>query len=366
MVDWFLPGWSVALAVTSASGDVVIPSGQSCLLLQNDGGVVCFVRWGSVVQVATSSDLPLLPGRGLVVAPGQATHVAAIAPGGLTVLRITGGSGRVANIIQGVVSAAASISPPLDSIAPAVAAYSLRRLRSAYAGQAVNVRRSSDNAVSDVGFAGNDFNVAGYNAFVGGGSGFIATWYDQTGNGHHATQATLANQPGVSLSVTSTGRSAVTGLAITSSLAAVVPASVLPLTLAAVTQRTGSFGTYGIPLSLGNFNPGIFYQNSANGGLGVANLNSAIGATLVVGDAPFHSTIALKLAGGGSTVVVDGVSNSAGLADVTGLTGLYVFDVGVSTGLVGNVCEAVYFSSALSGGDQATLYANQKAYYGTP
>jgi hypothetical protein len=90
---------------------------------------------------------------------------------------------------------------PLEAAPGAVAAWSLRRLSASYAGMAVNVRRSSDNAVQDIGFVGNDFDVAGFNTFVGGGNGFVATWYDQSGNGRNATQGTNANQPQVIPSV---------------------------------------------------------------------------------------------------------------------------------------------------------------------
>jgi len=43
-------------------------------------------------------------------------------------------------------------SLPLDGLPASAAAFSLRRLRSAYAGPAVRVRRSSDNAEADIGF----------------------------------------------------------------------------------------------------------------------------------------------------------------------------------------------------------------------
>lgn len=87
-------------------------------------------------------------------------------------------------------------TPPLDQIAPASAAFSLRRIRSAYTGPAVRVRRFSDNAEADIGFtsAGN-LNTVDLLAFCGTSSGFDATWYDQSGNGRNLRQATQAAQP---------------------------------------------------------------------------------------------------------------------------------------------------------------------------
>lgn len=75
-------------------------------------------------------------------------------------------------------------------------AYSLRKLRSDYSGSCIKIRRSSDNATQNIGFDSN--NVVDTNAissFIGGGSGFIDTWYDQSGNGNNATQSTNSNQP---------------------------------------------------------------------------------------------------------------------------------------------------------------------------
>ena len=58
------------------------------------------------------------------------------------------------------------------------------------------MRRSSDNAEADIGFAASgDLNTASLLAHVGSGSGFVTTWYDQSGNGRNATQTTAGSQP---------------------------------------------------------------------------------------------------------------------------------------------------------------------------
>jgi hypothetical protein len=135
-------------------------------------------------------------------------------------------------------------------------AYSLRQLCPSYTGKAVKVRRSSDNATQDIGFVGANFDVAalraflgedlplnvdssskaayslrklstsysgyaikvrcstctpttqniGFNSFgnldvkallayVGTGSGYIDTWYDQSGQNLNLTQSTTTKQP---------------------------------------------------------------------------------------------------------------------------------------------------------------------------
>ena len=84
----------------------------------------------------------------------------------------------------------------LDTYTGAAAAYSLRKLRSAYTGYAIKVRRSSDNTEQDIGFSSTfGLDTSSLTSFCGSGNGFVTTWYDQSGNGRNATQTTAANQP---------------------------------------------------------------------------------------------------------------------------------------------------------------------------
>jgi hypothetical protein len=84
----------------------------------------------------------------------------------------------------------------LDQYSGAAAAYSLRKLRTAYTGSAIRVRRSNDNSEQDIGFtSGGDLDTASLKTFVGANSGFVTTWYDQSGNARNATQTTAADQP---------------------------------------------------------------------------------------------------------------------------------------------------------------------------
>lgn len=83
--------------------------------------------------------------------------------------------------------------PLLDYHPGAAAAYSLRSLSSSYTGPVVTVRRSSDDAEAD--FTASEVAGGALATWVGANDGFVKTWYDQSGNGRDATQATAGNQP---------------------------------------------------------------------------------------------------------------------------------------------------------------------------
>jgi len=88
----------------------------------------------------------------------------------------------------------ATVSLLLDTY-PATAAYSLRKIRTAYSGSAIRVRRSLDNAEQDIGFDGsNNLDTSSLLSFVGANNGFVTTWYDQQGS-DNATNVTAAQQP---------------------------------------------------------------------------------------------------------------------------------------------------------------------------
>jgi hypothetical protein len=86
----------------------------------------------------------------------------------------------------------------LDTYPNAAAAYSLRKLRAAYTGNAIRVRRT-DLTESNIGFtAAGNLDTTALLAFTGTGAldnGFVTTWYDQSGNGINATQTTALAQP---------------------------------------------------------------------------------------------------------------------------------------------------------------------------
>ena len=92
-------------------------------------------------------------------------------------------------------SGGGSFTGLLDTYSGAAAAYSLRQLSSTYSGDAIVVRRASDNTTQNIGFVNNELDTATLESFCSGTDGFVTTWYDQSGNGNDAVNATASQQP---------------------------------------------------------------------------------------------------------------------------------------------------------------------------
>lgn len=101
--------------------------------------------------------------------------------------------------INGILATSRGIAytPPLDIYTSATGAYSLRKLRSAYTGSAIIVRRSSDNTSLSIGFnSDGSLNTSQLLSFVGSGNGYVTIWYNQDGNSaHYLENTTLSEQP---------------------------------------------------------------------------------------------------------------------------------------------------------------------------
>ena len=97
------------------------------------------------------------------------------------------------------------VKPPaftglLNDYSGAAAAYSLRLLDNTYTGDAIVVRRASDNTTQAIGFVNNELDTATLESFCSGADGFVTTWYDQSGNGNDAVNAAAASQPQIVIS----------------------------------------------------------------------------------------------------------------------------------------------------------------------
>jgi hypothetical protein len=87
-------------------------------------------------------------------------------------------------------------------------AYSLRQIVKAYTGNSILLRRSRDNFTLNIKFVNGEFDTNSAINFLNGSTGYIVTWYDQTGNGRNITNVVAANQPKLSIN-TFNGKSTV-------------------------------------------------------------------------------------------------------------------------------------------------------------
>lgn len=87
----------------------------------------------------------------------------------------------------------------LDDYPNASAAYSVRKLRDTYTGNALRVRRVNGDT-SSIGFASNFLDTAALKTFCGTASTdtcWVRDWFDQSGNAQNFTQTTNTNQPSI-------------------------------------------------------------------------------------------------------------------------------------------------------------------------
>ena len=89
-----------------------------------------------------------------------------------------------------------STTPLIDEYTGATAAYGLRKLRAAYGGNCLQVRRGNSATTQTIGFTSQgELDTAALETFANGESVFVVTWYDQTGNNNHCIQTATASQP---------------------------------------------------------------------------------------------------------------------------------------------------------------------------
>jgi len=256
----------------------------------------------------------------------------------------------------------ATIAPPLDGIAtPAAAAYGFRRLRSAYTGPAVRLRRAADNLEADIGFtAAGDFNIAAAAAHCTS-SCFVVTLYDQSGNTRNITNAGAAGQPAYIADcgfAKPCARTSAAGIVLSS--ASVTWASVTS-SLSAVARRVA--GPTVTCYLIGKNTNYLYTQTLANTWV-VTDFTSA-SFDLPATDTVWHAAVAVIIGGGTPAVGrVDTVETVGPALTGTAAAGTVNFLQGAAS-VTCDVSEAMIWDGyALTLPERATLTAAQKAYWG--
>jgi lysophospholipase L1-like esterase len=249
--------------------------------------------------------------------------------------------------------------PVLDRVPNAAVAYGLRRLRSAYTGAAIKVRRSSDNAELDIGFVGNELNVSALLNFVGSANGVIRTWYDQSGNAKNVSQGGTGGPPrivtaGVLETLNSKPAALFSGgeVLFSGSLSVTQPMS--QYTVAAPVSTT-------VRIMLGSTSGtnAFFTENNLlkiNNGTALASLMPAPINTA-------HVFSGLQ-SGASSLVAVNGAFNTG----TTGSSGISGFELGSwqlgTLGFSGRMAEILIYPAAHNANQRNGVENNLLSYYG--
>jgi hypothetical protein len=241
----------------------------------------------------------------------------------------------------------------LDQYGGAAAAYSLRNLSIYNTSPVVRVRRSSDNTEQD--FTATQVSDGTMTTFCGAGNGFVRTWYDQSGNGRHATQTTTANQP----QIVSNGALVTDGTHPALSFAG----SPVVLTLTNSILTAQPFTSFAVYTATANLSP--VFGGTANGATfarrGTGEYIIFAGTVLAGGVHPSTRQLATGLFNGASSLgwwqSIQIISGNTGSNTVVDLIGGNINDC-----LTGNIQELILYSSDQSS-NRVAIETSINAHY---
>ncbi len=256
----------------------------------------------------------------------------------------------------------------LDTLsATAFAAFSTRKLRSAYAGSALKVTTSAGgNATQDIGFVSNNLDTAALATFIGSNSGSIDTWYDQSLAATNSNNATISRQPIIVNSGTNVMQNSHVCWQETNAFTRWLDwhpsASSQPFSFA-------------IAFKYSSANAFALLANQTAGPINIATFSTqyfiGAGSTIAGGtiDTSVHMAICI-FNGGSSSYIIDGATVASGNAGANTINGTDNFTIGTDTAFNTQdltVCEFLYFPNiALGSPDQAIIRSSWQSYWGTP
>jgi hypothetical protein len=250
----------------------------------------------------------------------------------------------------------------LDAGPSAYAAYSAtRKLRAAYGGSALRVRRSSDNSEQDIGFSSDLLDESTLTTFVGANDGFVVTLYDQSGNSRDLTQATVNNQP----QIVSSGSVIVDGdgnpwMAFDGSNDIMTTAGTFTQALPMTSFVTASFDShtttdlivYGASTTLG------LRQVTATGDrIQMRNGASLSGDTYSLST---HYLITANYVTGNDSIQLN---NATAVTGTGGDNSLSAMALNAGNGADMNLSEWVLYAADVTGGDLSTVQGNINTFY---
>lgn len=294
----------------------------------------------------------------------------------------TGGGGPGFGVVGMVGSASApppSYTGPGDIVSGATAWYGLRAYTAAIAAAAtqklINIRNTATSETCDVivatnGGFGNVANCSGSSSgdtvavfcALSGGPCAITEFYDQSGNGSNATQATAGDQPALTLSCINSLPCVVFNG--TSDFLATAAALALSTTatISTVAERTGSFTSNMSIMGESTQSNIAGFSSSANTVFVCQNCSFV---TATAADSVWHALQFVATGTTGTFINVDGVPGSTGNPG-SGSWGAVAMQIGRGNGnlLKGNMTEVGIWSANFSSGNNTAVCQNQQAYYG--
>lgn len=271
---------------------------------------------------------------------------------------------------------------PLDLVSGCVAAYSTRKVRAAFAGSAIRIRRSSDNTEQDIGFdASGNLDTAAITTFVGSNSAYVVTWYDQSTNGKDCTQASTTLQPRIvnagTLDTLNTKASPLFDGSNDKMVSGAIGSTATNWTILAVLNHVTNPGTDNIPVAIGGSattgrSRGL-WKTSANTAMRGVCYNANYTSATLTWDTTTAHVYGFSNSASTITLYRDGTADAGGAAGNT-LVALNSADyVGLGT-FVSNgteyanskIVEALFFPSSLSTSDRNLIEDSMAWYYATP
>jgi hypothetical protein len=258
----------------------------------------------------------------------------------------------------------------LDLYPGAAAAYSVRLLRTAYTGNAIRVRRSSDNTEQNIGFVAGNLDTTSLTTFCSGTNGFVTTWYDQSGNSRNATQTTAANQPQIVSSGSVIMEASKPTLEFNASKRLLNTAINIsqPITRLTVGKSTNTSNAGVFVDSNTTAARNVLYNGAAsldNNGKFVANYDNALPGVLLTNNSNRNLFYELQNSGN-MAFSINANTEGTNTNNTNGLNGLSIGDIRNvivgNYGLLGNMQELVIYASNQSS-NKSGLLSNINTYY---
>lgn len=249
----------------------------------------------------------------------------------------------------------------LDDYPNAAAAYSLRKLDKDYTGAAIRVRKdTTGQPEQDIFFVGNELDTAALKSFLNARSGFVVTWYDQSGSSpaRNATQSTQTNQPRIALNGVISRRNNLPTLIFTNDFFLTITSHTI--THAIILAKVDVVRTINYvyaSTTLGLFWNGGFTGVNGLGGFDGTNVRSITGenTNLNLGWFSMRSSALFVARNGGSE------TNTGSFAASLSLTRIGRRDIDLSTS--GEIQEIVSWNSNISA-NKSGIETNLNTYYG--